>query len=64
MQSVVQSHKEGLLAGEQGEFAACRYFFSTLLSLWNRTLLGKGHGVLGKGAFPGERLGRGSVPGT
>ena len=31
----------------------CRYFFSTLLSLWNRTLLGKGHGVLGKGAFPG-----------
>ena len=34
-----------------------RYFFSTLLSLWNRTLLGKGHGVLGKGAFPGvQRL--------
>ncbi|KAK9915304.1 hypothetical protein WJX75_007302 [Coccomyxa subellipsoidea] len=32
------------------------YFFSTLLSLWNRTLLGKGHGVLGKGAFPAPML--------
>ena len=32
-----------------------RYFFSTLLSLWNRTLLGKGHGVFGMGAFPGKQ---------
>jgi hypothetical protein len=30
-----------------------RYFFSTLLSLWNRTLLGKSHGIFGMGAFPG-----------
>ncbi len=30
-----------------------RYFFSTLLSLWNRKLVGEGHGVFGKGAFPG-----------
>jgi len=29
-----------------------RYFLSTCLSLWNRTLLGKGHGVAGRGAFP------------
>ncbi|KAL3137738.1 hypothetical protein ABBQ38_005002 [Trebouxia sp. C0009 RCD-2024] len=28
------------------------YFFSTLLSLWNRKLVGEGHGVFGKGAFP------------
>ena len=28
------------------------YFFSTCLSLWNRTLLGHGHGVAGRGAFP------------
>lgn len=27
--------------------------FSTLLSLWNRKLVGEGHGVFGKGAFPG-----------
>lgn len=33
---------------------AFRYFFSTLLSLWNRKLVGEGHGVFGKGAFPGE----------
>lgn len=34
--------------------AAYRYFFSTLLSLWNRKLVGEGHGVFGKGAFPGK----------
>ena len=34
----------------------CRYFFSTLLSLWNRKLVGEGHGVFGKGAFPGHVL--------
>ena len=28
------------------------YFFSTCLSLWNRTLLGHGRGVAGRGAFP------------
>lgn len=32
---------------------ASRYMFSTLLSLWNRKLVGEGHGVFGKGAFPG-----------
>ena len=31
-----------------------RYMFSTLLSLWNRKLVGEGHGVFGKGAFPGN----------
>ena len=30
----------------------CRYFFSTCLSLWNRRLLGRGHGVFGLGPFP------------
>ena len=30
-----------------------RYFFSTMLSLWNRKLVGTGHGVFGKGPFPG-----------
>ena len=34
--------------------SGCRYFFSTCISLWNRKLLGKGHGVLGKGPFPGD----------
>jgi len=28
------------------------YFFSTFLSLWNKLLLGKEHGLFGKGAFP------------
>ncbi|DBA91746.1 hypothetical protein WJX77_007198 [Trebouxia sp. C0004] len=32
------------------------YFFSTLLSLWNRKLVGEGHGVFGKGAFPAPLL--------
>ena len=32
-----------------------RYLFSTCLSLWNRQLVGRGHGVLGLGPFPGER---------
>ncbi|CAK0780864.1 hypothetical protein CVIRNUC_005201 [Coccomyxa viridis] len=32
------------------------YFFSTCISLWNRKLLGKGHGVLGKGPFPAPML--------
>lgn len=32
------------------------YFFSTLLSLWNSQLLGKGRGILGKGAFPAPLL--------
>ena len=32
------------------------YFFSTCLSLWNRTLLGHGHGVAGRGAFPAPML--------
>ena len=32
------------------------YFFSTCLSLWNRTLLGRGHGVAGRGAFPAPML--------
>ena len=30
-----------------------RYFFGTLLSLWNKLLLGKEHGLFDKGAFPG-----------
>ena len=34
---------------------ACRYFFSTCLSLWNKRLVGKEHGVLGLGPFPGTR---------
>eukprot|EP00891_Asterochloris_glomerata_P003104 jgi/Astpho2/3104/Aster-03393 len=29
-----------------------RYLFSTCLSLWNRQLVGRGHGLFGKGAFP------------
>lgn len=33
----------------------CRYFFSTCLSLWNKRLVGKEHGVLGLGPFPGAR---------
>ena len=32
------------------------YAFSTCLSLYNRTLLGHGHGVQGKGAFPAPLL--------
>ena len=32
------------------------YFLSTCLSLWNRTLLGHGHGVAGRGAFPAPML--------
>ncbi len=34
---------------------ARRYFFSTCLSLWNKRLVGKEHGVLGLGPFPGMR---------
>lgn len=30
--------------------------FSTMLSLWNRKLVGEGHGVFGKGAFPGRAV--------
>lgn len=33
-----------------------RYFFSTCLSLWNKRLVGKEHGVLGMGPFPGAAL--------
>eukprot|EP00884_Botryococcus_braunii_P017264 jgi/Botrbrau1/4220/Bobra.0044s0018.7 len=32
------------------------YFFSTVLSLWNRRLLGQNQGVLGKGPFPAPML--------
>lgn len=32
-----------------------RYFFSTLLSVWNSILLGRNRGVFHKGAFPGMR---------
>ncbi|KAK9828533.1 hypothetical protein WJX72_000627 [[Myrmecia] bisecta] len=32
------------------------YFFSTLLSLWNRSLLGQNHGFFGKGPFPAPLL--------
>ena len=28
------------------------YFFGTFLSLWNKLLVGKEHGISGKGAFP------------
>jgi len=28
------------------------YFFGTFLSLWNKLILGKEHGVFGQGAFP------------
>lgn len=28
------------------------YFFGTFLSLWNKLLVGKEHGLFGKGAFP------------
>jgi len=40
-------------AASSGGAPPRRYFFSTLLSLWNRTLLGKSHGIFGMGAFPG-----------
>ena len=33
-----------------------RYILSTSLSLYNKQLLGKKHGVFGKGAFPGASL--------
>ncbi len=33
----------------------CRYVFSTGLSLYNKQLVGKEHGIFGKGAFPGKR---------
>jgi hypothetical protein len=32
------------------------YFFGTFLSLWNKLLLGKEHGLFGKGAFPAPFL--------
>lgn len=32
-----------------------RYLFSTCLSLWNKQLVGRGHGTLGLGPFPGGR---------
>ncbi|KAK9819261.1 hypothetical protein WJX81_007119 [Elliptochloris bilobata] len=41
---------------KNGALICTWYFFSTLLSLWNRTLLGKGHGIFGKGAFPAPML--------
>jgi hypothetical protein len=31
----------------------CRYTFSTLLSLFNKIVVGKDHGIMGMGAFPG-----------
>lgn len=32
---------------------SCRYFLSTALGLFNKKVVGKKYGVLGKGAFPG-----------
>lgn len=40
----------------------CRYFFSTLLSLFNKIVVGKEHGLLGMGAFPGEPAKLGPFP--
>lgn len=34
-----------------------RYFFSTCLSIWLTQLLGKRHGIFGRGPFPGEMHG-------
>eukprot|EP00887_Chlorella_sp_A99_P007579 scaffold28.g7579.t1 len=39
------------------------YFFGTLLSLWNKILLSKDHGLFGNGAFPGEEPGGGRIAG-
>jgi solute carrier family 35 protein C2 len=36
--------------------ALFRYFLSTFLGLYNKQLLGKDHGLYGKGAFPAPLL--------
>ncbi len=35
------------------DLCACRYVLSTSLSIYNKQLVGKNHGIFGKGAFPG-----------
>lgn len=49
---VTRSHLLSLGVAKNLGLILLWYFFSTVLSLWNKLLVGKEHGLFGKGAFP------------